>query len=167
MKIFINLMSILFFLNHCCAKKAELEKYIIPNKYIGIIVLVCDYSEGQSKKYEGMYRIYNIDTLGVLLTKFDCNHGVFDDTRKEMTFYYSNGKQIPYRFFLNKKPSEKVKDPPHNEIQVYSFIYGTVGKTQFKSFIIDTFDNQYKYLDHNKNEQMEYVSKVIKSFPVR
>lgn len=142
-------------------KKAEPEKYVIPDGYTGVIVLICNQSEGQPKKYEEERRVYEIDSSGVLVTRFDCNYGVHKDTRKSITFYYSNGNQIPYKLFTNTEYSVKANDPSSDEIQVYDHINGTVGGVEFKSCIIDTYDNREKYNNEEINGQMEYVAQMI------
>lgn len=158
----IGFISILALLTSCMGeKKAEPEKHIIPDNYTGVIVLICNHPKGYPKKYEEKSRVYDIDKSGVLVTQFDCNYGVHKDTRESITFYYSNGNQIPYKIFTNIEHSVKANDPSSNEIQAYSYINGTVGTTEFKSYIIDTYDNREKYNDKEINGQMEYVAEMI------
>ncbi len=142
-------------------KDSEPEKYIIPDNYTGIIVLICNQSEGNPKKYEEERRVYEIDSLGVLVTQFDCNHGRHKDTRENIKFHYQNGTNIPLRLFKQDEFSSNANDPKSNEIQVYEIINGTVGSTEFKSCIIDTYDNRSKYMSANNNGQMKFVSEMI------
>jgi len=158
----IGYLSILALLTSCIGEKiAEPEKYVIPDNYTGIIVLICNNPKGHPKKYEEKSRVYYIDASGILVTQFDCNYGVHKDARESIAFYYSNGNQIPYKLFTSTEYSIKANDPPSNEIQVYNCINGTVGVTEFKSYIIDTYDNREKYNNKDINGQMEYVSKMI------
>lgn len=51
------------------------ERFVLPDKYIGIVTVVYDHSDGQHREYDGSYRIYRVPDDGVLKTQFRENKG--------------------------------------------------------------------------------------------
>jgi len=126
-----------FFLFNQCnfEKESEPERYIIPDNYTGVIVVFFNQPLGSPPVYKDKCRIYTFDSLGVFITQNDGNEGVHYDVLEKKKFYYSNGKQIPYRVSRDSKI-------PHDTIQAYRFIIGSIGKIHFLSCIIDKYNSK-------------------------
>jgi len=70
----------------------ENEVYILPDNYIGYVIIIFGQEEGSEKKYFNGKRIYDIPDSGILKTKFDANYGSSDFPE-----YYYNNTLIPFK----------------------------------------------------------------------
>jgi len=59
----------------CCCELAEPEIHLIPEGYVGNVVIVLGASDGSPPEYEGGSRIYRVPANGILRTQFLTNHG--------------------------------------------------------------------------------------------
>jgi len=88
-------MKYLFFISIIliigCTSKGEDAIYVLPNDYIGKVIIVYGQESGDGNAYEGSKRLYNITDTGVLKTQFaiDYNNKQFPEV-----YYSKNGKRI-------------------------------------------------------------------------
>ncbi|MEL6867231.1 MAG: hypothetical protein AAFP19_22590 [Bacteroidota bacterium] len=71
------------------------EEYLIPDLYIGKLLILFNQKDGSEKEYKGFKRrIYRFSKNGFLKTQFDINEGLFKKGYKR--FYYVNhqGKKL-------------------------------------------------------------------------
>jgi len=84
--------------------RAEAEIHLIPDGYVGPVVIAFDRDDGEPKKYENKTRIYGIPPHGVLKTK----HSKSDGTDHVSKFYYMKPdgarRELPYFLDLRKVP---------------------------------------------------------------
>ena len=59
----------------CSCDKGEDKIFILPENYVGHVIILYNQSDGLEKKYEGNKRVYEIPTSGVLKTKFVADYG--------------------------------------------------------------------------------------------
>lgn len=63
----------------------EPEIYLIPEGYVGLLIVAVDQEDGDEKEYEDGYRVYRMPSNGFLKTKFSLNTGWVDGGRH---YYY-------------------------------------------------------------------------------
>lgn len=73
MKLIITLLLVIVGLLGC--NKAEQEVVIIPNKFIGRVLIVYDQPNGAIPIYKDGKRVYKIPSNGILKTQFSANPG--------------------------------------------------------------------------------------------
>ncbi|MGB7070289.1 MAG: hypothetical protein WBD22_12410 [Pyrinomonadaceae bacterium] len=73
------------------------EIFILPEGYIGFVLILHDQKNGEPGKYESGKRVYEIPSNGILKTQFSLNTGWHSPGKY---FYKQNGKltEIPYLF---------------------------------------------------------------------
>lgn len=104
-----SLMKFLFFaisFMFSCDKKEE-EIYVLPENYIGYVIVIYEQENGVEKKYEGDKRVYEIPQSGILKTQFKGNYGWSNFPE----FYYESIKvenKIPYEYDFEKIPMNRV-----------------------------------------------------------
>jgi len=85
--------------------RAEAEMHLIPDGYVGPVVIAFDREDGEPKKYENKTRIYGIPPNGVLKTRFPKNDG----TNHVWKFYYIKAdgakRELPYFLDLRDVPA--------------------------------------------------------------
>jgi hypothetical protein len=95
--------------------RAEPEIHLIPDGYVGPVVIAFDRDDGTPKKYEDRTRVYEIPADGILKTKFPRNDG----THHSWKFYYvkADGTKhdLPYFLDLREVPIEG-----RNTVAIYS-----------------------------------------------
>jgi hypothetical protein len=69
-----------------CTQKGEDSIYILPQDYVGYVVVLYNQADGEQKQYEGNKRIYKIPSSGILKTQFSPDYGITQFPE----FYYSN-----------------------------------------------------------------------------
>ena len=81
----------IFNYSHCNRSGAN---HLLPDNFIGNVVIIYDVSDGVAKKYDHGRRIYEIPSSGVLLTKFSPYTGwhAFDE------YYYDNHERTPLTY---------------------------------------------------------------------
>jgi len=84
-------------LNISCGQKGEDSIYLIPQNFEGNVLIIFNQKDGLNIVYEDHTRVYQIDTSGVLRTKFSGNYGL-----KRNYYYYvdSLGKRTAVKFAL-------------------------------------------------------------------
>ncbi len=86
-------------------KSAETEVIIVPNDYIGYVLVIYDQADGVSEEYDKEDRVYRISESGILKTKFSSNAG-WSSLPK---FHYSDlGKNIPFFVDFNGLPESEI-----------------------------------------------------------
>ncbi len=68
--------GLMTFFFSCNEKKSKPTLILIPEDYLGEVIIVYDYKDGEDKKQEGDKRILEIDNNGILRTKFKATYGV-------------------------------------------------------------------------------------------
>src|SRR5882672_11596236 len=85
--------------------RGEAEIHLIPDGYVGPVVIAFDREDGEPKKYENKTRIYGIPPNGVLKTRFPKNDG----TNHVWKFYYIKAdgakRELPYFLDLRDVPA--------------------------------------------------------------
>lgn len=96
------------------------EMYIIPDGYIGTFHIVYNVTDGQPKKMQDGFRVYEIPENGVLLTQTGINSGWLDT--KLIHFYYrkSNGELQD----LTDRYTTRVANTPESRAESSTTIYG-------------------------------------------
>jgi hypothetical protein len=84
--------------------RAEAEVHLIPDGYVGQVVIAFDRDEGTPEKYENKTRVYEIPAIGILKSKFPRNDG----THHIWKFYYVKAdgtkRDLPYFLDLREVP---------------------------------------------------------------
>ena len=102
-KIFFTIVvSILIF---GCSKKEKIA-FILPENFIGYIIIIYNQEEGEKVKYDGDTRVYEIPSSGILKTQFSADYGWSDFPK----FYYTNNdsKEIVYFYDFDQIPLGKI-----------------------------------------------------------
>lgn len=88
-----------------CRREAAQSLYLLPNHFVGNVLLVFDQPAGAPPEYRGSARLYRIPANGVLRTQFKPNYGMHQPDH----YYYvtSDGKTIKELPYFNK-----VQDAP-------------------------------------------------------
>ncbi|QMU65411.1 MAG: hypothetical protein GKR88_14710 [Flavobacteriaceae bacterium] len=71
----IKMAGVVFGFISCTYRKAEDIIRLIPEGYIGPVLVVFDQKNGEPKEYEDGKRVYRIPKSGVLKTQFGSNYG--------------------------------------------------------------------------------------------
>ena len=85
----------------------ENEVCILPENYIGYVVIIFGQVEGSEKKYENGKRVYEIPPSGILKTQFEADYGRSDFPE----FYYRNIQEenrIPYRYDFESLSDDEI-----------------------------------------------------------
>ena len=103
-----TLIFCLSILMAACQRKGQDEIYLIPKGFEGNIFIVFDQGNGNDILYKDGKRLYVLDNLGTLKTKFKPNYGIID-----RAYYYYNDKQgnftpIKYVYQNSSKYSNEV-----------------------------------------------------------
>ena len=95
MKVYLVIMLLALSFTSCAQKKAEDTIRLIPEGYIGPVLVIFNQKNGEPKEYEGDKRVYRIPKNGVLRTQFEPNYGV----QHHQYFYIDrNGSRSEIRF---------------------------------------------------------------------
>ncbi len=70
-----------------CAQKAEDSIRLIPEGYVGPVLIIFNQEDGEPVEYEGDKRMYRIPKNGILKTQFKPNFGV-----QNIRFFYVDAK---------------------------------------------------------------------------
>jgi len=145
--IFISLA--LIFITSSCTKQAEESIYVLPDNYVGYVVIFYNQSDGVDRKYIGSKRVYEIPSNGILRTRFSPDYG-----RTEFPEFYFNEitkfNQIPVvidskDFFENK---------PNATLPSLGKVYEKLDGSEYVEYAI--------LFIGTKNEIKEYSSKIEK-----
>jgi hypothetical protein len=100
------------------------EMYIMPDGYIGTFHIVYNVTNGQAKKMQDGFRVYEIPENGVLLTQTGINSGWLDI--ELMQFYYrklnDELKSLTDRYTTNL---DDIPENTENQITIYGGSMGT------------------------------------------
>ena len=114
--------------------------YLIPEGYVGSIYIVYDIPNGETPKYEGESRIYDIPTSGMLITQMKTRYN-----NGEALFYYKNDDGT--RTQIIDRATSTIHDTPENRKYSKTIVFGGgVGQIEplrrcnatYKSFSIGT-----------------------------
>ncbi len=83
------------------SKRSEKAIYLLPDGYIGPVIVVLNQSAGMPEKYEGKSRVYEIPSTGVLYSKFGVNVGVQDEGDERFYYRRQDGARTPLPYLLN------------------------------------------------------------------
>ncbi len=86
----IFLVGVLICTSSCMIKNAESERYILPDDFQGVVLVLFDQEDGQEKEYDGEFRIYRVPESGVLKTEFSQGIGYRNIE------YLRNGEKLHY-----------------------------------------------------------------------
>lgn len=86
-----------------CSSDGEPCIFIIPENYIGRVTVIFNHPEGQPKKYEGNYRVFEIDNNGCCLSQFGPQHN----------------KWIEEKFYLVDSTGSRLEVDTHPEFKTY------------------------------------------------
>lgn len=119
---------------------------ILPNGYIGRVVIMYDQKDGKDQKIEGGRRVYEIPKCGFLKTKFSRPTGSLGTSEDQYFKYiYANGDTIPYLSNTSVIDSSRLNE-------VFSFSQGIGGfsfddgiEYEASEYIIDSLKNIGKY----------------------
>jgi len=132
--------------------RAEAEIHLIPDGYVGPVVIAFDREDGEPKKYENKTRIYGITPNGVLKTRFPKNDG----TNHVWKFYYTKAdgtkRELPYFLDLREVPAgnkdavaiyslASMSAPSNRGASDRSFFTYVVGKVTDSKSLIDKQHN--------------------------
>ncbi|MBQ0734506.1 DUF6843 domain-containing protein [Aquimarina celericrescens] len=110
-------MTLLLF--SCKQEVSDPAIYLIPDGYIGEVVVVYNHPNGQEEMYEGEKRLYVIPKTGVLKTKFTPTYGLIYDQ-----YFYVDASQNKKEIFQE----HKVEDA--DDICIYN---GMTGKKKIEN----------------------------------
>jgi asparagine N-glycosylation enzyme membrane subunit Stt3 len=145
-KIFFTIIaSILIF---GCSIKEEVT-FILPEGYVGYVIIIYDQKDGEKVKYDGSTRVYEIPSSGILKTQFSADYGWSDFPK----FYYNNNdsEEIVYFYDFDQIPSGKIVS--------YGNTTGTANKDLKGDFTVN-FSKHYI----GTKEQIESAIEKTKSF---
>ncbi len=133
-----------------CVKKSEKQIYILPQGYIGKVILFFDQADGKAKEYEGDFRVYKVNPNGILKTAFPPNDGELKDPDKNCMFYYIDSAGKRFQLAVRWAENEKIKV---DSIQVHSYIRGTYGDDlEYESFEIGQYNRRGKKTENSIEE---------------
>ncbi len=138
-----------------CDKKPEKERYLIPENYLGRVIIFYDQAGGKSIKYENGFRVYQVSKDGFLSTKFKTNFGFFSIKGGDLEFAYVDTnnkikKLLPIRYIENDPTT-----PSDTIVQVFKMGNGMNGKLKYSEFYIDKYSNASKYFSNNSNSDLK------------
>lgn len=138
-----------------CSKRAEKEKFLIPNGYRGRIVIFFNQSNGSAKEYIDKTRIYRIPLSGILLTQFEENPGFLSVEQNEIAYVF-------YDDSTKKEENIPIKplNPDPEKIYVFYGRAGSMNDYPYYECIIDTQKNIQNYFTRNEQGiNIEYSDK--------
>lgn len=98
-------------------KFAEDSIWLIPEGYVGPVIIIFNQPEGAPKKYENGKRVYEIPENGILRTRFGPNNGI----QKHWYFYVNaDGNRTPIEYIDQWEINERKYSPE----KVYAFDEG-------------------------------------------
>lgn len=125
------LIKILFFISiivttfSCAQEKGEDSIRLIPEDYVGPVVIIFNQSDGEPAKYEGNKRVYEIPKNGILKTQFTKNIGY----QKNEFYYVSNeGKRTNIEYISIQKDSINSNNIKKNKIYAFAEEYSGGGE---------------------------------------
>lgn len=122
--------------------------FLIPKGYTGRVVIVHGCRDGQSREFEGTYRIYRIGKDGLLKTKFSFAGSAFDSLHSRYYYVDSEGN----REQIEDRESEKVH--PQG---LWTLPYEKKGETII-DFILDT--KQADPYSYRKEENSRWQTEI-------
>jgi hypothetical protein len=96
-----------------CTSKAAKEKYRIPYGFKGQVFIFFNMQNGQPKKYENGFRVYNIPSNGILATQFKAKYG----TRTLAEYSYEYGDSLGSYYPIDNFP-QGVEPPDSNQVYI-------------------------------------------------
>ncbi len=120
--------------NSCAQQTAEDTVRLIPEGYVGPVLIIFNQKDGEPKDYEGGKRIYRIPESGVLKTQFGPNYGV-----QNHQFFYvdKNGDRTEIPFVVVQEPDSLAKIL--DKTKIFAFAEDALG-------VVKNFDPKTKEL---------------------
>lgn len=150
----INYTIILLFMFIACTNKAAKEKFRIPYAFKGQVFIFFNIKDGEKKKYENGYRIYDIPTNGILKTQFKPNYGY--QKKGECIYVYvdSLNHEIPLQ--THERDYQVISN---SEVYITAEESGGVGnRIEYRTYNVKT-KNQEIILANRNFEMMDSVLK--------
>ena len=161
LKYFILLICI----NSCAQQKAEDTIRLIPEGYMGSVLIIFNQADGQPKEYEDDKRIYRIPDNGILKTQFKPNYGV----QNHQFFYVDKGgdrTEIPFVAVQDEQALSQVRG---NE-KTYAYWEQALGKGEkydpktkellsVKQPARAFYIGKLKDIDKDYREQLDFIFK--------
>jgi hypothetical protein len=148
--------------------RPEKELYLIPEGYIGNVIVIFNQPDGEKTDYEDDRRVYKIPKTGVLFTQFKDEEGIIN---QEYYYVSPNGQRrklgvLDNRDFNEEWTTEKnPHEPPRDSLAVFNpGIMGTIGSSDdknskvFSELSVGTY-NDMKNLHDFSNDYIDSLQK--------
>ncbi len=143
---------------HGCNRK-EAEKHIMPDGYVGRVLIVFDDEQGVERTFKNDFRLYQIPASGLLRTQFEQSPGTIS-ADNELKFYYQRNDSL---LEIPKLISTADFDRPVDSNQIYVMEYGLGGiRVDFiyegggiTSYIVDSIKNMRKVYPRFTQQQFD------------
>jgi hypothetical protein len=122
-------------------KKAEQEIYLLPEGYIGPVIVVLEQPRGVEKKYDGGTRVYDIPMSGILYSQFTVNSGVLRSD--DVHFYYQHvdgtRTEIPFMWTWTAGGIERLSGAQRQVVTARDAGFGTSINKRRQEFVYASF----------------------------
>jgi hypothetical protein len=144
------------------------ERYLIPENYIGPVIVIFNQKDGQPKEYEGKRRLYRIPLTGVLFTQFKDEQGWINQdyyyvspsgARKKLGVL--DTRQFNEEWTLEKNP----KEPPRDSLAIFNpGTMGTMGNSSDPNHrvFLQLWVGRYNDTTHKRDFPPEYIDSLQK-----
>ena len=106
------ILHILLFLS--CGDQAEDTITLIPEDYVGPVLIIYNQDNGAKKEYEDGKRVYRIPENGILKTQFTENYGVqYND------YFYVDSNGNREKLGLVMRPNIRTTEPASSDIVIF------------------------------------------------
>jgi len=119
---------------------ASNDIFLIPKGFTGLVQVYYDKPTGQSKTYEGKWRVYKVPKTGYLETQFKLKGDYIDFSRSRYFYIDKNNERQeikPFCDYCNNKDTVT--------IQVIYGVVGTDSNGTFQTFTVDRPTKNYSY----------------------
>ena len=120
-----------------CVQYAEKEKHLIPDGYVGLVVIFFDQKDGTPKEYENGFRVYRIPSNGILKTQFSPNPGFSKVNDIAFVYKSKDGNEAPI--------PEYIKTSSADSISIFNGKETSINKYRIEEYIVDKYVNRSKY----------------------
>ena len=151
-----NILLILFLVFFASCQSTEKEIHLIPEGFVGRVMIFFERDDGSPEKYENGARLYEVPENGILKTTFDLNEGF--QQLNDIQFFYVNekGDRKPINQRWTKNPDSKVILHP-STIEVFGTTVGVANDSLvYLEYVIDRISEADNYKGLTKIS--EYVN---------
>jgi|GEM_PF-1839861 len=109
-----------------CAQQSEDTIRLIPEGYLGTVMIIFNQKNGEAEEYEDGKRVYRIPETGILYTQFEPNYGI----QKHEYFYLdTNGNRTEIDFLLLNSKEKSLEEVSNDKVYAYfEYALGRVRK---------------------------------------